>query len=262
MIFCVFFVTLQPKLYEVRLIMIVNTEAIVLKAFKYGENKTIVDLFTRANGRMSFITPLSKSGNRRSKKPKFQPLTMLNASYELRPRVALQKFGDVSISTPFVSIPFNPYKLSIALFVAEFLSHALRAQQTDETLFLYITNSLQWLDGCGDSEFANFHLVFLMRLSRFLGFFPYIEDYSEGDFFDLRTGCFTKTLPLHGDALSAEESSKVGLMMRMNFSTMHLFRMSHNERNRLLDIVVRYYKIHIPDFPDLKSIDVLRGLFA
>lgn len=242
--------------------MIVNTEAIVLKAFKYGDNKLIVDLFTRANGRVSFITSSPKSGHRRTVKPKFQPLTMLNVSYELRPRATLQKFGDVSVSVPFTSIPFNPYKLSIALFVAEFLSAALRAQQADETLFLYIANSLQWLDGCGDTVFSNFHLVFLMRLSRFLGFFPNIEDYSEGDFFDLRSGCFTKTLPLHGDALSAEESSKVGLMMRMSYPTMHLFRMSHNERNRLLDIVIRYYRIHIPNFPDLKSIDVLRGLFA
>ena len=53
----------------------------------------------------------------------------------------------------------------------------------------------------------------------------------------------------------------MGMLMRMNYETMHLFAMSRTERNRCLEIILRYYRLHLPGFPELKSPDVLRELF-
>ena len=50
-------------------------------------------------------------------------------------------------------------------------------------------------------------------------------------------------------------------MMRMDYPTMHLFRLSHLERDRLLDVAVIYYRLHLPNFPELKSLPVLQQLF-
>lgn len=241
--------------------MLVKTEAVVLRAFKYGDNKLIADLFTRSDGKLSFILTMPKSSKGRMKKQLFQPLTLLSVTADIRPNASLHKLGDATIDVAFTSLPFNPYKLGISLFVAEFLCYALRGEQRNEPLFLYIKDSLRWLDECGNGGFANFHLVFLMRLSRFLGFYPNLDDYRDGDFFDLRGSCFFERPPLHGDVLAPAEAGRVRLMMRMNYQTMHLFRMSRAERNRLLDIAVRYYAIHVPDFPELKSLAVLRDLF-
>lgn len=241
--------------------MLVKTEAIVLRAFKYGENKLIVDLFTLTDGKLSCIVTMPKSNKGRMKKQLFQPLTLLSVTADIRPKVSLHKIADASINVAFTSLPFNPYKLSISLFVAEFLCHALRGEQRNEPLYLYIKDSLRWLDECGDEGFANFHLVFLMRLSRFLGFYPNLDDYRDGDFFNLRGSCFCERPPLHNDVLAPTEARLVRLMMRMDYQTMHLFRMSRSDRNRLLDVAVRYYTIHIPDFPELKSLAVLRDLF-
>ena len=44
-------------------------------------------------------------------------------------------------------------------------------------LFAYLIHSIRWLDECENRSFANFHLVFLMRLSRFLGLYPNVDDY-------------------------------------------------------------------------------------
>ena len=44
--------------------------------------------------------------------------------------------------------------------------------------------------------------------------------------------------------------------------TMHLFAMSRAERNRCLTIINDYYRLHLPNFPLLKSLDVLKELFA
>ena len=127
-------------------------------------------------------------------------------------------------------------------------------------LFDYVVNSIQWLDGQED-RFANFHLVFLMRLSRFLGFYPNLEDYAPGDYFDLRESVFCSLPPLHRDFLQPEDAEKVQLMMRMDYPTMHLFRMSHQERNRFLDVALTYYRLHLTDFPELKSVAVLQELY-
>jgi DNA repair protein RecO (recombination protein O) len=100
-----------------------------------------------------------------------------------------------------------------------------------------------------------------MRLSRFLGFYPNLDHYQSGDYFDLRESMFQSAPPVHRDFLFPEEANKVQLMMRMDFPTMHLYRMSHDDRNRLLEVTLKYYRLHLPDFPELKSVSVLQELY-
>lgn len=241
--------------------MLTKTQAIVLHSLKYGETRIIVDMFTKSHGRLSFIVSMPKTAKGKMKKQLFQPLTLLEIETDVRPRLSLQKLKDVRLSYPFTSIPFEPHKLSISLFVSEFLYYALRDEQQNAPLFDYVTGGIQWLDGC-QARYANFHLVFLMRLSRFLGFYPNLEDYVPGDCFDLRESVFCAQVPLHHDFLQPQEAEKLQLMMRMDFPTMHLFRMSHNERNRLLEVALMYYRLHLPDFPEMKSLAVLQELYS
>ena len=240
--------------------MLTKTEAIVLHSLKYGETRLIVDMFTRAFGRQSFIVSIPKTPKGKVKKQFFQPLTLLYIEADVRPRLQLQKLHDVRLMSPFTTIPFEPDKLAISLFVAEFLYYALRSEQRNELLYDYLENSIMWLDG-QQTRFANFHLVFLLRLTRFLGFYPNLDDYKDGDYFDLRESVFMSNSPVHRDFLHPEEAQKVQLMMRMDFPTMHLFRMSHQERNRLLEVSLKYYRLHLPDFPEMKSIEVLQALY-
>lgn len=240
--------------------MLTKTQAIVLHSIKYGEARLIVDMFTRSFGRQSFIVSIPKTSKGKVKKQFFQALTLLEIESDVRPKLQLQKLNDVRLAVPFASIPFESDKLSISLFMAEFLYYALRSEQRNELLYDYLENSIQWLDG-QQAHYANFHLVFLLRLTRFLGFYPNLDDYQEGDYFDLRESVFMNNPPIHRDFLYPEEARKVQLMMRMDFPTMHLFRMSHEERNRLLEVSIKYYRLHLPDFPEMKSIEVLRALY-
>ena len=240
--------------------MLTKTQAIVLHAIKYGETRLIVDMFTKVFGRQAFIVSIPKTPKGKVKKQFFQPLTILEIETDIRPRQQLQKLHDVRLAAPFASIPFEPDKLAISLFVAEFLYYALRSEQRNELLYEYLENSIVWLDG-QQSSFANFHLVFLLRLTRFLGFYPNLDDYKDGDYFDLRESVFMPMPPVHRDFLHSEEAQKVQMMMRMDFPTMHLFRMSHQERNRLLEVSLKYYRLHLPDFPEMKSIEVLQALY-
>ena len=241
--------------------MLTKTQAIVLHTIKYGETRIIVDMFTRTHGRLSFIVNIPKSIKAKTKKQFFQPLNILEIEVDVRQKVQLQKLSDVRLASPFSSIPFNPHKLSISLFIAEFLYYALRSEQQNALLYDYVESSILWLDS-QDDRYANFHLVFLMRLSRFLGFYPNLDHYQTGDYFDLRESMFLPTPPLHRDFLYPEEAEKVQLMMRMDYPTMHLFKMTHQERNRLLEVTITYYRLHLTDFPELKSIAVLQELYT
>lgn len=240
-------------------LMLVKTEAIVLHSFKLGENKIVVDLLTLSNGRMSVVAPLSRTVKAKIKKQLFLPLAILEITAEVR-KTNMPKLLDVHILHPFSTIPFEPYKLSISLFLAEFLYRSMRVEQQDEPLYAYIKNSILWLDGC-IGGFSNFHLVFTLRLVRFLGFYPNLEEHTEGAFFDMRSGCFTSVVPMHRDFLQPREASLIILMMRMDFFNMHLFNLSRAQRNSMIDVILHYYRLHLPDFPELKSLGVLRELF-
>lgn len=242
-------------------IMEVKTGALVLRTVKYGDSKVIVDMLTARRGRVSFVCSLSKNGRGKLGKQLFQPLTMLDIVFDFRENVQLQRLADVRVAVPFVSIPFDSGKLSILLFLAEFLAYATRDEQGNELLFAYIWKSLLWLDGA-QQAFANFHLVFMMHLTRFVGFYPNLDDDAGGaSWFDLREGWFTRQRPLHTDCLSPVEASRVSTLMRMNYDNMRLFRMSRADRNRCLEVVLHYYRLHVPNFPELRSLDVLRTLF-
>ena len=241
--------------------MLVKTKAIVLHSFKYGESRMIVDMFTEEAGRLSFIISIPKTSKGRIKKQYFQPMTLLEVECDVRQNVQLQKLKDAHLLTAYTSIPFSPEKLALSLFIAEFLYHALRSEQQDKLLFAYVCDSMQWLDTV-EVGFANFHLTFLMRMSRFLGFYPNLDDYVDGCVFDLRTATFSLQVPTHRDFLDNHDSQLIHTLMRMDFPTMHLFQLSHHDRNRITEVLLHYYRLHIPQFPELKSLGVLQELWA
>ena len=225
--------------------MLQKTKGIVLHTLKYNDTSIIVDMYTELSGRTSFLVPVPRSRKAAVKSVLFQPLSFIEFEADYRPNATL----------------YHPYKSSMALFLAEFLYRAIREEAENRPLFAYLQHSVIWLDECREG-FANFHLVFLMRLSRFLGLYPNLEDYHNGDYFDLLNACFTSSRPqLHSSYINPEESGRLRQLMRMNYETMHLFGMSRAERTRCLTIMNDYYRLHLPDFPALKSLDVLKELF-
>lgn len=240
--------------------MEIKTRAIVLRTVKYGDSQMIVDMLTAERGRESFICRLAKSNKGKLKKQLFQPLTILDIVYDEKPNTELLHFRDIRIARPYVSIPFDPYKLSICLFLAEFLTYASRGENDNKPLEEFVEKSLMWLDDAADN-FANFHLVFMMRVTLFIGFYPNLEEYRKGSWFDLRDGTFTPVCPAHPDYLKPVDAARIMTLMRMTFDNMRLFRMSHEERNLCTEVIIKYYRLHVPNFPELKSLDVLKTLF-
>lgn len=241
--------------------MLTTTKAIVIHTTKYGETKLFVDLFTKEYGRLSMVTSTHQKGRNKGKNNLFQQFNIIEVEMDMRPNVNIQKIKEARIAYPAVSIPFNPYKISISLFLSEFLYYALRNEQKDTILYEYIENSIIWLDTL-ERDFSNFHLIFMVRLTKFIGIWPNTEDFQYGDFFDLRNGYYTSIIPSHSDYLKKDEASFLNILFRVNFNTMRLLKLNRIERNRCANVIMNYYRLHIPNFPELKSFSIMQELFC
>lgn len=240
--------------------MLQKYKGVVLHMLKYNDRSDIAHIYTEQAGRMSFLIPVNHSRKSMVKRVLFQPLSLVDLNANVRPRSSLHTVHEAKAWYLFQSLPYNPYKSAIAMFLAEFLYRTLKEEIENLPLFAYMVHSIQWLDTC-EGNFANFHLVFLMHLSRFLGLYPNMDNYMPGCYFDLLNACFVALPPLHGMFITPGESRHLRNLMRMNYRTMHLFNMSHSERNHCIDVINEYYRLHLPDFPEMKSLRVLQELF-
>lgn len=244
--------------------MLVKTKAIVLNSLKYGESQIIVDMYTESHGRLSFMQRIPRTSRSGLKKQLFQPLNILAVEFDYRQSQKLQRVKEAAIACPFVSLPFDASKLSIALFVAEFTGYCTRAEQSNPALYMFVENSVRWLDACV-CGFANFHIIYMLHLTRFIGFYPNLDGAAEDHgnlYFDMRAGCFVAHVPVHSDFLRPDEAGKIRLLMRLNYTTMRLLSLSRGERSRIVDVILKYYRLHQPGFPEMKSLPVLQQLFC
>lgn len=249
--------------------MIETIQGIVLKTVKFSDTKLVVDMFTLGHGRRSFVTTITHPRKGRSQMAFWTPLSMVEFQADIRPAMSsLPKPKDVRLYYNYYDMCVSPLKSTIALFLSEFLTAALKDEGENVPLYRYLETSFQFLDQIDEpASIANFHLVFLLRLSRFLGILPNLEleDTHVGTrmpLFDLVSSTYTYSFPSHHHYLQPEEASLLPLLFRLNFTTMHLLRLTRSQRMRCLEVINTYYRLHIPSFPELRSIDVLHEIFS
>ena len=240
--------------------MLSKSRGIVLNTLKYNDETLIAQVLTEEVGYRTFSVRIARGRKIRSTHIFFFPLSLVELTWEEKPNAKLVTPKTVSVSTPLVSIPLEPQKVTIAMFLGEFLNHALRSEPSSPELFAYLYNSILWLDA-KSNRYANFHLVFLLRLTKFIGLFPERPLYIPGGYFDLRTASYTQFRPTHNDYLEPREAQLIPTLLRMRYENMHLFNFSGSERNHFLAVINEFYRIHIPNFPELKSLAVLRDFY-
>jgi len=239
--------------------MLIKTNGIVLHSLKYNDNSTIVSIYTCQFGRISYIVHGVNKKRAKFRASFLQPLSIVEIDVYHVPGKNLQSIKDIRSVYPFVGIPFHPIKNSLALFISEILFRALKQTDPDESLYHFLENSVQALDCCDDG-LANFHLVFMIKLCRFLGFAPN-SDGEEEKYFDLLNGVFTHEKPLHTHFIASELNSNFIKIMQSDYVDMSAVRISRDDRFKLLEALVEYYKLHVPDFYGLNSLPVLHSLF-
>ena len=238
--------------------MQVTTKAIILSSIKYGDTSLIVKAYTASDGLQSYLLKgVLSSRKGKLKAAYFQPLTQLEIVANHRYKRTLESIRDARISYPYQSIHSDILKNSIALFIAEILSHSMIDSEKDQDLFDFVEASLQWLDT--HSQTANFHLYFLLQLSGFLGFYPDTSNI-KATIFDLQEGEFI-TQPTLNPIIEGRTVIHFKSLLGTNFDSMHTIKMTKKERHDLLQKLVVYFELHLHGFKRPRSLAVLNEVF-
>lgn len=235
-----------------------KNRGILLRAIKHNDKSVVVNLFTENRGMAAYIFYLGQGKRKTGLNTLLQPLTLVEFEDENTPSSPLGKLREVSNMSPYTHIPFSPVKTVLVLFLAEFLLYALREETCDSRLFNYLFSSMRWLDNATD--FGNFHLVLILGLARYLGINPNAATFTKGSYLDLQSGCFSERIPNHANFLNPELSSILAKLTDKNFESMEQISLNRVERNSLVHALNDYFRLHLPGFPILKSVEVLKSV--
>ncbi|MFS4468852.1 DNA repair protein RecO [Maribacter sp. 2210JD10-5] len=239
--------------------MQVTTKAIVLSSLKYGDTSLIVKAFTASDGLKSYLLKgvlTSKKG--KLKAAYFQPLSQLELVANHRNKGTLESIREAKVNYHYRTLHYDISKNAMTLFLAEILSNSVHEEEANIALYQFLEATLQWLDHHDD--IANFHLYFLLALTKYLGFFPDVNNL-EAPYFDLLEGEFVSTSSLN-PMLTGENLVYFKTFLGTNFDALHTIKMKKTNRQELLKSLVLYFELHLQGFRKPRSLAVLNEVFS
>jgi len=236
--------------------MIVKIKAIVLKTIKFGDTSLIVKCYTELGLKSYLIKGILSKRKSKIKVAYFQPFNILELVANHNNRGNLNTLREVKVGYAYNDIPNNIVKQSIVIFLAEVLNSALQEEESNKALFNFLNTSLQFLDT--KKQIANFHLIFLLKLTGFLGFYPQTKNINY-PYFNLQEGLFeTKYLPT---SIKDQEIFLFKLLLGINFDGINTLKLSKSNKELLLDVLIKYFELHLSGFKKLNSLPILKTVF-
>jgi DNA repair protein RecO (recombination protein O) len=128
----------------------------------------------------------------------------------------------------------------MTLFMSEVIYRVVKDRTGDEALFEWLKGEILTLDAL-ESDFLNFHLLFLLDLCTALGFAPETEYLA----------------PFAGEHLG-----QLGSLLSLPFEEALLLPMSGADRNEIAGSILRYIEHHTESAVNVRSLAVLREIYA
>jgi len=225
------------------------TEALILKTTKYGDTSVVVHAYTRLFGLSTFMAKGIRKKGAKIPIALLQPMTLTQIVYSPPKSGTLGHINEISLTVVYQTIPFDVKKNAILLFINEILYKSLKEEQPNETLFDYIKNFFIVLDQQKE-HFSNNHLFFMAGLTYHFGIFPNFE---KKGWFDLREGVSVFPKPFHEYTISNEETILFKMLFLTPIKEQNRIKINKTERNMLLDMLLKYYALHIPGMGTIQS---------
>ncbi len=241
--------------------MLHKTRGIVFKTTDYGDSSVIVQVFTEKFGMQSYIINGVKKPKAKVSRNMLQPLHLLDMVVYHKNTGNVQRIAELKNSPVLQTIPYDVIKSSIAIFLNEVLYKAIRQQSADDNLFGFVFSAIEWLDH-QTSGLANFHLLFLLQLTRYLGFYPDRYLAGEADYFDLKNGTFSRYKPDSTLYLSPPHTQNFTALLQCSFENMVQLKLTNDDRRYLIQKLLEYYALHIEGFGNIRSHEVLEEVLG
>lgn len=239
--------------------MLSTTNAIVLSKLRFKDNDLIVRCYTQKHGVVSYLLKgvlSSKKGNK--KVAYFQLLSQLQLNTDYKNSRSLQYIKEIKTDFLYTTLHSNIFKSAIVMFLADVLSQALQEEEQNELLYSYLQTTLQWLDT--NNDYANFHLLFLLDLTKYLGFYP-DQSQSEGaSYFNMVDGEFAQD-NISKYCVSGENLSLLKRLLDMTFDDLTSVKINAKQRQSFLSLILVYFELHLGSFKKPKSLQILNDVF-
>lgn len=220
--------------------MLHKTRGIVFRFTKYGDSSIIVTIFTELFGIQTYIENGVRSKRGKGKIALFQPLTLLDLVVYYKENASIKRIKEVKCLYQYQTLSSDIRKASLAMFINEILNKAVKDESHAREIFEFLLNALILLDH-QETALENFHLIFLIKLSRFLGF-----------------GAHQSEEILGVRMLDREEEEILKTLLTADFT--ESVSMTNIQRRNLLEAILRFYTIHIESLGEIKSIRILKEI--
>lgn len=238
--------------------MFTPTKAIVLRSIRYSEADLITKCYTASDGLKSYmLRGVLKSKRGKLKAAMFQPFSQLEVVARHRNKGKLEYLKEAKITAINPSIHSQVQKSSIALFLCEVIQNAVQEEEQNIALFDFLDAAISWLEN--NNRIANFHLLFLVKFTKYLGIEPHLRTGKE-PYFNLQQGYFedSETDKYSSDGPNCELLKS---LLPMNWKEAATLKLNQDIRQRFIAFMISYYQIQLQGFHQPKSLEVLNQLF-
>lgn len=238
--------------------MLFKNRCIVLSKLKYKDYDLIVKCYTKKRGVVTYLLKgVLKGKQKQSKIVYFQELSQIQIEERFNPNQSLQYIKEVKLSYIYQSLHTNIYKSSVVLFLSEILSNVFKEEERNSALFEYLETSLQYFDI--QEHFSNFHLLFLLKLTRYLGFYP-DDSNMQYTFFNLQSGIF-ENRSHNFYSISGENLTLLKAFLGIDFDALNSLKINARQRQQFLKLLLQYFELHLAGFKQPKSLQILNDVF-
>lgn len=221
--------------------MIFKTRGIVFRFTKFKETSIIVTIFTEVFGLQTYIVNGVRSKSAKNKIALYQPLTLLNLVVYHRPNANIERIREISCLHPYRSLTTDVKKSTIAMFMAELINKTVKDESHAGEIFEFLCHSFITMDTL-QADYENFHLIFMLKLCRYLGF-----------------GVYNLNEVLGGRTADAQTGKLLNDFLQADYET--LIPVTNSQRRVLLDLLLEFYADHMENLGEIKSVQVLREVF-
>ncbi|MBK0404533.1 DNA repair protein RecO [Adhaeribacter sp. BT258] len=235
--------------------MLVKTRGIVLNFIRYRETSIIVRIYTEQLGLQTYIVNSVRKKGPGTRIALFQPLMLLEMVVYQSGSGGITRISEYKCAHPFHTLHYDIRKSSVALFLSEIISASVKEEEENLPLFKFLYQSIVALDNL-ETGFENFHLAFLMQLAHYLGFGAHnAAEITNQVAFAPPSGHGSQPSVMHFQMFE-------GMLDELMERPQEALVPNGKVRKELLNILIRFYQLHVDRLGEIKSLHVLSDVLS
>lgn len=240
--------------------MLVKVEGVIIRAIKYGETSLIFDMYTSQYGVTSFIVNGARKAKSRLSASLFQLMNWVELVAYVKDPAGLNRVKEAQLLFHYSAISYEIPKSSIGLFMTEVVQKTIKENEANQDLYEFLYRAYRVLDE-SSYPISNFHIVFLLQLTQYLGFLPNSRYSEETPYFHLLSGTFVQEAhPMY--TLSPPMSDHISQFLDLDFHGAHTIMLSKEMRKKILNDILVFYRLHLEKFPEINTHRILAEVFS